>query len=144
LAVQLAMVDTAKRDSEFVADLAAEGARLHETEMMRIAGLPTAHQTRQGRDEVEVFFVADPPRPLWYRESATSSARILCRVRSVSGPVRSPGSGGSVIRFMLLLGQSAIRCCLLMADAGGAHRCAWFGLWVRYHISTQLCTYRSW
>src|SRR6516165_6324433 len=70
LTVQLAMVDTAKRDSEFVADLAAEGARLHETEMVRIAGQPTAHQTRQGRDEVEVFFVADPPRPLRYRASA--------------------------------------------------------------------------
>jgi hypothetical protein len=52
---------------------------LDETEVMGIAGLPTAYQTRQRGDEIEVLLVAEPPRPLWHRTGATSiRARILC------------------------------------------------------------------
>jgi hypothetical protein len=46
LAVQLAVVNAAQRDSELVADLAAKGARLHETKMVGITGLPATNQTR--------------------------------------------------------------------------------------------------
>jgi hypothetical protein len=141
LAVQLAVVNAAKWDRELVADFAAKGPRLHKPKVVGIAGLPTTHQTRQGGDKIEVLLV-DPPRSLWHRAPGTSiRARIRCEARAVSEPVRSPGSGGSQICFMLLLGQSAIP---LMADAGGAPRCAWFGLCVRYRIATQLCTRYSW
>jgi hypothetical protein len=78
LAMQLTVMDAAKRDGELVADFAAERPRLHKPKVVRIARLPTTHQTRQGGDEIEVFFVANPPRPLGQRASATSiSAQIL-------------------------------------------------------------------
>ena len=64
LAVQLAVVNAAQRDSELVADFAAKGPRLHKPKVVGIAGLPTTHQTRRGGDKVEVLLVADPPRPL--------------------------------------------------------------------------------
>ena len=82
LAVQLAVVNAAQRDSELVADLAAKGARLHEAEMVGIAGLATTHQTRQRGNEIEVLLVANPPRLLWHRSSAIS-ARILRREPAV-------------------------------------------------------------
>jgi len=91
-----------ERDRELVANLAAEGARLHETEMMGIAGLSNTHQTGRRGNEIEVLLVADRPRPLWHRAGAVSiGARIFCGARGVSGPVRSPGSGGPEIGFMI-------------------------------------------
>jgi hypothetical protein len=60
LAVQLAVVNAAKRDRELVAGLAANGPRLHKPKVVGIAALSTVHQTRQRGDEIEVFLVADP------------------------------------------------------------------------------------
>ena len=106
LAIELAMMDAAKRDSELVADLAAKGARLHEPEMVGIAGLPTTHEARQRGDEIEVFFVANPPHPLGHRASATNNCvRMLCGACAIYGAVRSRDGRRSEIRFMLLLGR---------------------------------------
>jgi hypothetical protein len=57
--------------------------------------LPTADQARLRGDEIEVLFVADPPRPLWHWTSPASiSVRILRRARGVPGQIRSPGGNG--------------------------------------------------
>jgi hypothetical protein len=130
LAVQLAVVNATKRDSELIADLAAEGARLHETEMVGIAGLPATHQTRQGGDEVEVLLVADPPRPLGHLATTTSiSARILCGASGRSGPICGSGSAGAEWCVVLETEQpsvgSVIGCDPLIIDAAEALRCAW-------------------
>jgi hypothetical protein len=41
--VQLAVMDPAKRDSELIADLAAERRRLGKTQMMSVRGRAPAH-----------------------------------------------------------------------------------------------------
>jgi hypothetical protein len=54
-AMQLAMVRSAQRHSVFIADLAAEGARLGKRQMVRIGRLLRADQARLRADEFEVF-----------------------------------------------------------------------------------------
>jgi hypothetical protein len=44
--VDLAMVGTAERHGKLIANFAAQGARLHESEMMRFGRLPPAPKTR--------------------------------------------------------------------------------------------------
>ena len=106
LAVQLAVVDPAKRDGELVADLATEGARLHKAEMVGIAGLSTTYQARERGDKIEVLLVADPPRPLRHRASILST-RIRLRARGVFGPVCRLGNFGLEM-CVSLPGQSAV------------------------------------
>lgn len=55
--VELAMMLTAKRDRELVADLAAEGGRLSAPEVMGIGGEPVAQQARLRGDEAKVLLV---------------------------------------------------------------------------------------
>jgi hypothetical protein len=61
-AVDLAMVNTAERHRELVADFATERARLGRAKMMGIRGLPAADKAGLRGDEPTMFFVADAPR----------------------------------------------------------------------------------
>ena len=56
--VQLAMVDTAYRDSELVADLEAYCTRLSKTQMVSVRRRAAAHQAWLGRYEFAVILVA--------------------------------------------------------------------------------------
>ena len=60
LAVELAVVDATERNGELVADPPAEGARLGETQMVRIARRTTAHEARLACDKLPVLLVAQP------------------------------------------------------------------------------------
>jgi hypothetical protein len=51
-------MDAAQGDSEFVAHLSAERARLHEAKMVGFRGLSPAHQTRLLGEEAEMLLVA--------------------------------------------------------------------------------------
>ena len=55
------MVATAERDSELVADLAAQRPALGKTQMMCIAGLPATNQAGLLGDMPEVIAIANPP-----------------------------------------------------------------------------------
>ena len=59
------MVAAAERDSEFVANLAAERPALREAQMVSIARLPAADQARLLRHISDVVTV---PNPAWLRE----------------------------------------------------------------------------
>ena len=56
------MVSAAKRDCEFIADLAAEGPALRKSNMMGVRRLPTADQTWLPCDKFDVIPVADSSR----------------------------------------------------------------------------------
>ena len=56
--VKLAMVNTTERNRELIADLASEGARLGEAEMVRIARRAAAHHTGLPCDELPVLLIA--------------------------------------------------------------------------------------
>ena len=58
--MHFAMMPTAERDRELIADLAAEGRRLCKTEMMRIGGPPAAHQAWLLGDSFHMLPVAYP------------------------------------------------------------------------------------
>ena len=60
--VDFAVVSAAKRDSEFIADFAAECSALRKSNMMRVGRQPTANQTWLQCDEFNVIPVADPSR----------------------------------------------------------------------------------
>ena len=57
-AVQFAMMATAQRHGEFVADLEAKSSGLGESQMVGIAGLPAADHARLFGDKAKVNFVA--------------------------------------------------------------------------------------
>ena len=57
-AVQLAMMSTAERHGELVADLEAETAGLREAQMVGIAGLPGTDQAWLFGDELKVVLIA--------------------------------------------------------------------------------------
>jgi hypothetical protein len=59
-AVKFTMVDPAERNREFVADPAAEGARLGEAQVVRIGRHTTAHEARLACDKLAVLLVAQP------------------------------------------------------------------------------------
>src|SRR5271165_4987513 len=52
------MMKPAERDREFVADLSADRARLHEAKVMRFRGRAAAHHARLRGDEFAVLLVA--------------------------------------------------------------------------------------
>ena len=56
--MHLAVMDTAERDHEFVAHLAAERPRLQEAEVMRVGMLAPAHQTRLFGHEAQILLIA--------------------------------------------------------------------------------------
>jgi hypothetical protein len=62
VAVNLAVMSTAERDGEFVADLAPECAMLGKANVVRICGLPSADQAGLHRDELQVVLVAKAAR----------------------------------------------------------------------------------
>ena len=62
VAVNLAMMSTAERDGEFVADLAPERTMLGKANVVRICGLPSADQAGLRRDELQVVLVAKAAR----------------------------------------------------------------------------------
>ena len=60
--VQFAVMGATQRDREFITDLQPQAARLREAQMMRIAGLPAAHETGLLGYELKVRLVAQPTR----------------------------------------------------------------------------------
>src|SRR5215469_10656089 len=60
-AMHLAMMTTAERDRELIANLSAKSRGLGETEMMHIGGAATANQARLLGDRFHMLSVADPP-----------------------------------------------------------------------------------
>jgi hypothetical protein len=60
-AMNLIMVDTAKRDGELVAHPAAESMRLSKAEMVSLAGMTPAREARLRLYEFEMTLVAEPP-----------------------------------------------------------------------------------
>jgi hypothetical protein len=58
--VELAVVKTAERNGELVADLAAEGELLGKAQVVRLGGLTPADQARSRSDILEVIFIAKP------------------------------------------------------------------------------------
>jgi len=61
-AVELAVVQAAERNREFVADLAPEGELLGEAHVVRFGGLAPANEARSGSDVFQMIFVAEAPR----------------------------------------------------------------------------------
>ena len=57
LPVKFAMVDAAQRQCELIRYPAAERARLRETKMMSLAGLPPTHGARLNGNEAKMIFV---------------------------------------------------------------------------------------
>jgi hypothetical protein len=68
--VQLAMVEAANRDGEFVADFASERARLGKTKMMRFGRGAATHDAGLPRDKFAVFLIAQADRLSWQASSA--------------------------------------------------------------------------
>jgi hypothetical protein len=62
--VQLPVMATAERYCKLVADLNAECPRVGKAQMMGVAGLPAADNTRLRGDEAKVGFIAPS---LWFR-----------------------------------------------------------------------------
>jgi hypothetical protein len=61
-AMVVAVMGSAQRDSELVADFASHRARLGEPKMMGVSGASAANQTRLRCNELEVRFVPMPTR----------------------------------------------------------------------------------
>ena len=60
LAVEFAVVEATERNGKFVADPAAEGARLGKAQMVRIGRHTTAHKARLACYKLSVLLVAQP------------------------------------------------------------------------------------
>jgi hypothetical protein len=60
MSVQLAMMDTAHRNGELVADPATQRTGLGKTQMMWVGRAAATHQTWLQRDEPAVVLVAEP------------------------------------------------------------------------------------
>src|SRR5215510_4342283 len=58
--VQLPVMAAAERHGELITDFEAQGARLRKAQMMRVARLSSADQTRPGSDEFEMGLVTQP------------------------------------------------------------------------------------
>ena len=65
-AMNLIMVDAAKRDGELVAHPAAESARLSKAEMVGLAGMTPAREAGLRHYEFEMTFVAEPSCPRYH------------------------------------------------------------------------------
>ena len=75
VAVNLAMMSTAERDSELVADLAPERAILGKANVVRISGLPFTDQAGLRRDKLQVVFVAKAARLRKRQDAFIDTAR---------------------------------------------------------------------
>ena len=73
--MELAMVDPAKRDREFVAHAASECTRLSKGEVMRIRRHAAAYQARLPQHELPVVFIAQANR--FAQRNHCTSARPL-------------------------------------------------------------------
>ena len=60
--MELAVVQAAEGNGEFVAHLAPEGDPLGEAHVMRLGGLAPANEAGSGSDVLEVLLVAKAPR----------------------------------------------------------------------------------
>jgi hypothetical protein len=60
--VELAVVQAAERNREFVADLAPEGELLGEAHVVRLRRLPPANEAGSGSNVLEMLLVANAPR----------------------------------------------------------------------------------
>jgi hypothetical protein len=58
--VNLAMMSTAERDGELIADLEAQGSGLGKPQVMRIGRLPAADETGLRGNKPQVAFVSQP------------------------------------------------------------------------------------
>src|ERR1019366_10544298 len=74
MTVQLAMMDTAHRDSELVADFAPERAWLGKAQMVGVCGRTAAHQAGLGGDELAMVLVAQTDGFGRYPASAVASS----------------------------------------------------------------------
>ena len=72
-AVDFAVMGSAQRYRELIADLAAHRARLREFQMVGVGGTSRADQTRLRCHEFEVGFVTKPTR---FSHQATSSPKL--------------------------------------------------------------------
>ena len=72
--MQFAVVEPAKRDRVFVADLAGQRTRLRKANMMRLGRPAAAHDARLGGDELAVFLIAQADS---FRCDATASFWFL-------------------------------------------------------------------
>ena len=68
MTMKLAVMTAAERHGELVADLAAERPALGKSQVMGVAGLPTADQTGLLRHKAHMVVIADAPR-LWMGEN---------------------------------------------------------------------------
>ncbi len=90
--VQLAMVEATHRNSELIADLAAERPMLGKTEMVRIGRCAAAHQAWLGGNEFAVVFVAQANG--LGRHAATADDKVLSQLL---GALRHPDSVGPIL-----------------------------------------------
>jgi hypothetical protein len=72
-------MDPAEWDDKFVADLAPQCPRLHEANIVGVAGPATADQARLGRDKIEVVLITDPRVLAWPLALAFSCPADLVR-----------------------------------------------------------------
>ena len=71
--MNLAVMDPAQRNGEFVAHLSADGARLGEADVMRLARLASADRARLLGDKSKMLFVPKAP------ELAVAAVDLLSR-----------------------------------------------------------------
>jgi hypothetical protein len=76
--MNLAVVDAAERDHEFIARLPAQRPRLHETEVVGIGMRSPAHKTRLFSNKPQMLFVAMATR---LRNRKNTRANIGRRVK---------------------------------------------------------------
>jgi hypothetical protein len=77
-AMNLTMVDAAKRDDEFIAHLAAQRTWLHEAQVVRIGMLSPTNQTRLFSNKPQMFFVA---MATWFGDHKNALVDAGLRVR---------------------------------------------------------------
>src|SRR5260221_12090564 len=76
-AMHCTMMPTAEGDRELIADLAAERARLRESEVVGVRGLAAAHETRLLGDIAKVLPVAIPPRRSDGEDALVDALRLI-------------------------------------------------------------------
>ena len=113
--MQLPMMASAKGDGEFVADFHADGARLGEPQVMRVAGLSSTDQARLGRNEVEVRPIT---YALWLRDR--KGAFVDPTGRQIGGRRREGWSCRSLRQLPPFMGQ-------MFADRRGLAAAVIFG-----------------
>ena len=59
--MELAVVQAAQGNGEFVADLAAEGEPLGEADVVRLGGLASANEAGSGSDVIQMLLIPKAP-----------------------------------------------------------------------------------